>query len=78
MLLLLCAPRWGVALPLFVISFLCYLAINARFFGYLLKTEGAPFTLAAVCTHWANSVVIVAGVAWGTLTYVLAHTKGGA
>ena len=60
----------------FLAVFGAYLALNAKFFWYLARTEGVLFAAGGILTHWANSAVIMTGVVWGTLCYIAARLKG--
>lgn len=61
------APR--LLLPAFLAAFCAYLYWGRGFFMYLYREEGAGFALAGVLVHWANAVIICAGVVSGLLGF---------
>ena len=61
------APR--LLAPVFVALFGGYLFGSRHFFRYLYQEEGAGFAAAGIVVHWANSVVIVSGAAFGLIQY---------
>jgi glycosyltransferase involved in cell wall biosynthesis len=61
------APR--VLAPVFILLFGAYLIGGRGFFKYLYREEGPGFALTGIFVHWANSVVIAAGAAWGVIRY---------
>jgi glycosyltransferase involved in cell wall biosynthesis len=61
------APR--LLAPVFIALFCGYLVGGRGFFSYLNREEGLGFAMAGIFVHWANSVVISSGVAYGTIRY---------
>ncbi len=59
-----------------VIIFCIYSWLNRGFIKYLYRNSGLDFLLIALGIHLANSVVISAGAAYGTLTYLYKRLRG--